>query len=219
MIWLGPTRPSEIRAHVLSIFGGVALLDGDIYCGQDDSAKIDELHMGMARQRGIYQSKQDLSIEDLITPCARERLTSLRDMHQSSMKKTMSSVYVGDLAPSQAYLRGGVWLPTVTRTSSLVSLSKSHFLTPNEIAFSMGFPSVPVAASLYGDAIPKGLRNLNSKEARHLSGNGVMLQQATAWMLYILAHTLRREVVEGWKPELSFGQASRDDVDEDEETD
>lgn len=43
--------------------------------------------------------------------------------------------------------------------------------------------------------VPDVITNLNTQESRHLSGNGMMLAQVLAWILYTQSNCIRREVL------------------------
>eukprot|EP00969_Alexandrium_andersonii_P146383 6473985-Alexandrium_andersonii.AAC.1 len=76
-------------------------------------------------------------------------------------------------------------MPTVARSTKLVSISKNHMYTANEIDFAMGWPVLKVGENQCYDRAAetsRSLKGLTDYERRLLAGNGMMLPQIAAWL-------------------------------------
>ena len=97
--------------------------------------------------------------------------------------------------------RSGPWVPTLARSSIICSCSKRvcgqdhHILTPNEIEFSQGWPTIPSSSPARRALLTKKFLTLSIHQRSHLVGNGVHLTPMTAWLLYVKSHLLLRESV------------------------
>ena len=145
----------------------------------------------------------------VFSPCAQEQIKALRAKQQLSANTSFGVCFVGDVSQSAERPRGGHWMPTIARSSTMVSLTANaghgHIFTMNELDFSMGWPVLPLPmCKKYASAIPEVYKNLSSATANptRLSGNGMMLQQIAAWNLYLWGNLVRRDVLSQWRPPL-----------------
>jgi hypothetical protein len=140
-----------------------------------------------------------LDIHQLMPPSHRESYTRLLAMCEDGSKTGVSGCLVGDVSQTVGRLRAGPWLPTAQRSSSFISASKKAFFTPDELSFAMGWPMIAIEGSKLSKSlkatVPDVIANLNTQESRHLSGNGMMIAQVVAWILYTQSNCVRREVL------------------------
>ena len=92
-------------------------------------------------------------------------------------------------------------IPTVARSTKLVSLSKRKVFTPAEIEASQGVPGLSPAESSDAervvlrdlrDLLPYNPEHLTVAQRRQLSGNAMHLGAAGAWQLYVSSNLVRR---------------------------
>ena len=102
----------------------------------------------------------------------------------------------------KGHLRTGHWMPAITRSTFMVSLSKDHIFTPREIDYAMGWPVLPEGNEL-GKQLPDIYNTMyEAGQGKRLAGNGMTMQQVTSWLLYLLSHLVRRDAVSRWRPPL-----------------
>ena len=93
--------------------------------------------------------------------------------------------------------RCGDWLPVVATSSIMVLIDGScqaQLMTPAEVDFSMGWPSLQCARS-FSTATSYDLSTLTPREQNCLAGNGLHLGVLAAWFTFMAMHSIRRDVV------------------------
>ena len=100
-------------------------------------------------------------------------------------------------------------MPTCTRKAQFVSLTNTgsfkdaYVFTPEEIAFSQGWPIIDVGTNgSYMELMNPAFSHLSRREALSAMGNGMHLITLMAWNLYVAARCIRREALEGLAPPL-----------------
>ena len=197
MLWAGPSENNAVVDSFNEIFGCKVMLDADVYAGLDSTENIHAHKVDLAHLRGMYSDIDALPMNAFFSPCAQETLKTLEAMYRKSIKTGANGALVGDLSQSPSRVRAGPWLPAMARSSLLMSFSRQHIFTPNEIDFAMGWPVVDILApdgnpSVFPGVLPPQFKQLDRTSRRIFAGNGMCLQQVMAWYTYCHAHVIRR---------------------------
>ena len=211
-MWLGSDE-ADVTQEFLSIFGRSPTLDGDAYAGLDSPESIQETRSELARRRGIFGSAGEIPVSSLFTKAAQDRFHKAASFHGTRMQSGDASAFIFDASQSENRSRANQLLPAATKTCVLVSLTKQHVFTQNEIDFSMGWPVLGQLSSQYAHVLPKSLQQQSPYMRRCLSGNGMCLQQVYAWFLYVQSQCARRHMLLQWSPLLLAACYQLDDQD------
>ena len=87
--------------------------------------------------------------------------------------------------------RCGQWLLTVAKSSAMAckpATGQVDLMTPAEVDFSMGWPSLPFAQE-YTQHMPRVMQCLTFAQAASLAGNGMHLAVLGCWWTFIAMHT------------------------------
>ena len=202
VVWIGPAV-EDVTEDFLSWFGRSCALDGDAFVGLDSDEGYDAHLKVLAGNRGIYPSPEQLtSLRNdwtrLLPIAALETFeaASAEYSNGTGAKVGLSGAYLADVSQSPHRARGGAWIPTVARSSWLVSLSKRRVLTPDEIDLAMGWPAVELQGNgMY--AAQLGFKSTfgmaKARTRKNLAGNGMMLPAVFSFFLYVAAHTVRKD--------------------------
>jgi hypothetical protein len=227
VIWMGPDTDEEISEHFHSIFGAKCVCEGEanIWEACDSPEHILQQRRNIAASRGIYGGNlKDLSL--LISPSARRRLNSYCDL--ASSNTGMRGGCVADLSQNPHHRkRIGPFMMTAARNSLFISLAAKekdaqakfdhHMFTPNEIAFSQGWPTIPCESNeAFKDCMPPTLLDLSVRERASGIGNGMHLLTLTAWQLYVSAHCIRKDSLQHFAPSLVLSPRRLSDFDEED---
>jgi hypothetical protein len=120
--------------------------------------------------------------------------------HAEGSRNGLAGGFAGDLSQSSERLRCGPWIPTLAQSTVMCSLSKNRLLTADEMDMCMGWPTIVTPDNaVYASALGLGssLEGASSMGRRRLAGNGMMMPQVMAWMLYIASHAVRKDRLEG----------------------
>ena len=96
----------------------------------------------------------------------------------------------------------GPWLPTCAKSTFLMSMSRQHAFTPNELDFSQGWPIGPFpACDKYREAmLYDDWSDYTASERSRLIGNGMhLLQMSLAWQ-YVLGNLVLRDDCQRFNP-------------------
>lgn len=111
--------------------------------------------------------------------------------------------------------RAGAWMPTLTRNSRMALLNSSnpygHFFTPSELAFSQGWPRIPGSSKRYTAALGVDMSPFSMNAQQKLMGNSMHVHVVGGLLSYILAHVVRRDLVDGIVPRTLVVTISDDD--------
>lgn len=201
LAWLGP-HMQDALGDFLSFFGKSVSVDGDIFVGLDTQQEYDVLLRGMAENRGLHPTTDQLRKahwSSLLAPGVLANYKANKMVYeQGNRTGLVGGGFVCDLSQSEDRLRNGPWLPTVARSTSLCSLSKDRLFTANEIDFAMGWPAIENEWNeKYCTRLDmKAMFGTSSHHQRsQLAGNGMMLQQVFSWSLYCFNNLARLPVL------------------------
>lgn len=221
LVWIGPTE-KDVTRHFLRYFGATVELDGDVFCGLDNPSVHAQAVMTMARHRGVYLSSETEALQQDWTrylPYGQMTVhAACRAMAERGSKVGLSGALTADLSQSVDRLRCGPWLCTLARSTLMCSVSRNHLFSPDELDFSMGWPTI---LNVHNECYARRLglittfRGVTAAERRSLAGNGHALPQFMSWFLYISSHCVRRCYVEQLRPPLRWSSNSADDDDDD----
>ena len=206
LVWLGPSTDVAIHEDFMSFFARQVVVEGDFFAGLDSETEVQSVRRRMAARRGIYGGPLD-DLKSFLTTKGQQYLADYHEMSES--RKGMRGSFVCDIGQNpKKRARCSPWLPTATKSSKFVSLTKKdvfpeHIFTPNEMAFAHGWPTIPTCSNMkYRQCMPSHLLNLSINRRGAVLGNGVHLNMLYAWNLYVEAHTVRRDSLEGFVPRL-----------------
>jgi hypothetical protein len=204
-LYIGPPQP-ELLAFILGMFGKAVQLEGDDFVGLSSEQDQLQQRKELASQRCKHASDDkllEMDICDSLPSGQRgfwhqyERLREERQGARGSFTADCSQYQT--LQP-----RCGAWLPSVATSSELRSLSKKAAFTPQELDFSMGYPSIEglEGCRAYSSCMSREMYKRAWNSFKRVLGNGVHLPCQAIWMLTILAHMVRRDDFQQWKPPL-----------------
>jgi hypothetical protein len=203
MVWLGPTFDRDIQTDFLDIFERTVMLDGDSFANIDGVDSTSEARARLARNRGFFGPSSSVPFYSLFTKSQQGCVKHCREK-LGPHKTGVNGALIMDVSQSESRPRLSAWIPAVTRSSTMVSLSQEHIFTPHELDFAMGWPVLAVhTAAEYMHTVPPAMFNLSAGAQKRLAGNGMCLQQVLAWYLYVHAHCLRKSVLVDMEPPLA----------------
>jgi hypothetical protein len=196
LVWVGTTDLKELAKEFLRYFARVTMLDADTYAGLDTPEAAFELRVQLARLRGIYQGAEEMDLEALLTPTARDVYAKLSSEDRACSGASASGGLVADVSQTFLRRRAGAWLPALLSNSKMMSVSKKHLFTPNELNFAMGWPMFAMSKSNFSHKLTQTLPGRHASiSPNHLPGTGMMLAQVMTFFVYVMAHTVRKDVV------------------------
>lgn len=195
VLWVGPTNNADFAQDLLRYFARVTMLDADAFAQLDSNLQINALREHMARLRGVFQGADKMTIESLLSPTCREEYNSV----SNDAKAGVAGCLVADVSQTSRRRRAGAWLPSLQRSSQMVSVKKQHIFTANELNFAMGWPMFTFGDSEFLQklraTLPECHEGLSQNESRRLQGNGMMLAQVVSFFLYVMASSVRKDVL------------------------
>ena len=90
------------------------------------------------KARGVFANAEELPPESLMSSGAAKRYEELKVLAKEK------EACVVDISQDTHRARVSNVLPTLAKSSQLVSVTQGHFFTPGEIDFAMGWPTVSV---------------------------------------------------------------------------
>jgi hypothetical protein len=195
LVWVGTTDLKELAKDFLRYFARVTMLDADTYAGLDTPEAAFELRVQLARLRGIYQGVEEMDLEALLSPAARNEYAKLSSEDRACSGASASGGLVADVSQTFLRRRAGAWLPALTSNSKMMSVSKKHLFTPNELNFAMGWPMFAMSKSNFSHKLTQTLPGRHASISPNFLGTGMMLAQVMTFFVYIMAHTVRKDVV------------------------
>jgi hypothetical protein len=212
LAWCGPICPADIEEHFMSIFGAKVMVDADIFANTD-SAEGAQAHLKeLCKRRGVWPHRgQRMKVRDLLPSGAQERYDKYLAAMSSKVSQATVSLkgdsFICDLSqnPDKRF-RAGRWMPTVAKSSAMCSLTAAghtlggHLFTPAEINFAHGWPCVQVpgvhagSGEDFSESIHFDEQKLNIHQQAQMAGNSMHLVPLAAWLMYVMANTVRREV-------------------------
>jgi hypothetical protein len=213
MVWCGPLSPADIREQFMSMFGAKVMVDADIFANTD-SAEGAQAHLKeLCGRRGVWpRTGQRMHVRDVLPAGAQGRYDKYMVAKSKASQATVSlkgdsDSFICDLSqnPDKRF-RAGKWMPTVARSSAMCSLntagptSGGHLFTAAEINLAHGWPCLQVPGVRTGSNedfsgnLHYDEQKLTIHQQAQLAGNSMHLVTLAAWLMYVLANTVRREV-------------------------
>ena len=221
LVWVGESG-RDVTQHFREFFFSAVRLEGDIYFGlRADEEKALRDHL--ARNRGMYgvgSHGDAVSIAELLPVAMRESYEKQLKLYADGTAKAgFGGAYILDVTQSADRPRCGPLLPAQARNTLLLSISKEKFLTPTEVEFSMGWPSIAEISACRRYSHVQGycpeVLGISSGQRTSLSGNSMVLPALAAFWLYILCYTVRRDQVEVMSPMPTIMETESDDDSDD----
>ena len=221
--WCGETY-GNCRAEFMNMFRKDLLADGDVFAGVDTQEnRIDAAADLMGKQfKGKLTMPDEDDLEGLCGEGGMEK--HLECYKQLYLKKAQSCwaesaheaderiedyegcVAIADLSQNpDKRNRMSNLVPTVQRSTKLVSLSKKKVFTASEIEASQGVPGLVPAdpvdsdddvASELCNLLPFNGSLLTVSQRREFSGNAMHLGAAGAWQLFVSSNLMRRSTIQ-----------------------
>jgi hypothetical protein len=220
LVWIGPA-PDAVKEHFLSFISKHVVVDADIFAEIDTKEEIEQTLVHQARHAGITDIGEKDKLVDIFSGKAQQRLRDYLALLPSKAGERSGSL-ICDLTQNPLKRpRESPWMPTQTRGMMAAMLKLGHprgghLFTQREMAFAMGWPSIStVCNSGYKQAVPFNLHSLSTASQRALQGNGMHLHALSAWLMYLMCHTIRRDVVAEFCPDLqTLTDAASDEEDQ-----
>ena len=161
-----------------------------------------------------------MDITRLMCPTQLHAFKRYQGMLQDSDRLGARGSFCCDLSQDPgARPRCGPWLPTLTRSSCLASVSRQELFTNSEIDFAMGFPSLGYPGNVFFRSCTSlNVAELDRYAYGRLAGNGMHVACMLSFWAYVLMNSLRRDVLECYRPSLGdlgepppFGQSDSGD--------
>lgn len=200
LVWVGP-EGVDVLPDFLAWFGRACALEADDFIGLDGDASYMEVLLAMAHKRGIYPTAEQIGNlhkdwPSLLPRSQHHVYTAAKEVHQEGSRTGLAGSFAVDLSQSVSRMRSGPWVPTVARSTLMCSMSRGRLMTGREVDACMGWPAIRLPGNnVYADAV--GMDDMFSEASPHarrqLAGNGMMLPQVMAWLLYVYSHTVRKD--------------------------
>lgn len=212
MLWLGPETDEEVARDFFLTFGAKTKTDAAFFSGVDTEQQRADFMKSVCESRGTWASSgniADLSARVVLPPGEKRNLDKLQRLVEECPDRFLgpSGRAVCDVSQNpERRRRLGHLMPPLMRSSKLMCIGtdcEPALLTPAEVSFAHGWPSIPSAANKKYEWAAAALQRLTPSQQQTLSGNGMHLPIFTSWLLYIAAHTFPRAEVEGLPPRLT----------------
>ena len=207
LVWCGPTSDEEAAKVFKKFFLRRAAVDANVFAHVDDPAKIAEEREYRAKKAGATEDNLlDMSVEQYFKTEKQKRRACAYVALSKVRAGFVSGTMTADVTQNpKARLRAGPWMGTVTKSSDMVLLKAGdkfgYFFTQSELAASQGWPSIETATNVkFMAAMSYPLGTLSRAKQRNLQGNGMHLAAVASFVAFILAHTVRRDLVKEFLP-------------------
>jgi len=203
-VWLGHLAPEDILKDFLKVFGRRVMTSGSVFCGLDTDENIRD-----TRERVAECPLIDKPLVQILPPGKRERF--LKGVEIAKQKRGIwdNNVFVDMSQVSRNVV--SPFMPRATKSSQLVMVDVTqspsdmlgHVVTPAEMSFSMGVPSVDIpesAADLWRSRFETGVFDLTAACQIKLNGNAISAPMLFAWNTYVLMNIVDRERLMAWQP-------------------
>lgn len=220
LLWLG--KPGADLTHdFLEVLASPVAIEGDSFAGLDTPENIIRHKQSLAQLRGFYPASDKamtLTLSELLPLGYGDCYNSaVQRYKQGCPRLGLGGSFLCDVSQSPGRCRAGPVLPTVARTSHLVSVSVGHSFTPGEIDFAMGWPSIAGKAQesfARACGCTDATAGLSCVDRRSLSGNAMILPQVASWLWYCFGQLGRRAAFERVMPSLCL--TARDEASDSE---
>lgn len=143
----------------------------------------------MKQQRSADSSIEDFDIASILPPHQRKRLKASVTELALLRAGGYTGAYCSDLVPSEGFDRSSRMLPSFTKNTRLVNLSKGptpHIYTNDELDFSQGWPSLHEYTGGYEQCMPCDITKLSTSTRRGLRGNSMHLAAIATFVQFCL---------------------------------
>ena len=218
MLWIGPDTNDGIMRDFAAIFRASIAVDASFFAGIDTDAQRKEFMRCLCERRGTWANGEhalQMRLQDLLPPGERRNLAKLKALADARPSRFVgcSGGCIGDVSQKpDVVTRCHYMMPPLLRNSRLVAMTagcEPALLTPAEINFAHGWPTVPALENDSYRFVANSFAGLSVKEHQALTGNAMHLPAFTSWMLYVLAHCFPRAAAEAL-PRSVFERGSRD---------
>ena len=211
LVWIGPATHDEMALEFTGLVAHSVNLEADDFLIDSPENRIPVLRE-FAKQRGRYVDDSTLMTlpwEALLPPGQLANLQKYRRMYKTQREKVGArGSFVVDISQDpDERARCGPWFPTIARGSILISLSSvagETVFTNREIDFAMGFPAFRFPSNAHLVALSPKVEELDRAAYMKLMGNAIHMTPLMLFWAYIFRNTVRRNVLEGWQPELQW---------------
>jgi len=212
LVWVGPLEPAAVKSHFMSFFARRVAADGDVFSGIDDLDSISATRTAVAKRQHKHVENfnvHDAQVVDLYSGRKKARVEDYMGILATSGGGHLSGSLVCDVTQDpKKRPRQHPWIPTITRSTEAVLLKHGHprgghVFTQREMACAMGWPSVKTdAGQQYEKATLFDTYRLSANSQKLLQGNSMHLAAVTTWLAYVMCHTIRRDIVAEYSPDL-----------------
>ena len=196
----------------MDLFAAHTIVDGDVFCGIDTVANIVQARREVT---GSYSHPEETilqtPLEDLCTSDAMKQRVTGYSKHLDKFVGTSDTVIADISQNPEMRKRLGPWVGTLAKNTLQVMFKGAqdkigHVMTVRELALSQGWPSIPTESNRgFKDCISFDME-AQTKDMRHFLGNGMHMCATAAFLFYLFAHIIRRDVVREFLPDLRLMQ-------------
>ena len=208
-------QPGDVREEFLEIFSRTLTADGDIFVADSDRNRREAELAAKSKDIPEFEFEGPPLLTDLFSKGKLEHLMKHQRFMEKRPPSLASRAYIADISQNpDARNRSSFLVPTVTRSSCFVSMSKGCILTPALIDASLGWPGLRVGQDngddvrQYWQYVGVDRRNISDAEHRSLAGNGMHLAAAGAWELFAASSVVRRDALQNSVPPSHLAAAA-----------
>jgi len=206
-VWVGP-QVEDVTHDFMKFFARRVNCECDMFAKLDSAEQIQITREKFADRSGEICMHDSTPTELLLTDSARLNLDMLKKLNKGENSKigTLGGCS-GDVSQNpNMRLRAGPFLPSLQKSSIMLCTAppskEDHIYTCGELSFMHGWPSLECSPQKYKDVLNFNLSAAPLSVQSKLLGDGMSLNIAQAWLLYVMSHSVRRDLVEAMSPPL-----------------
>ena len=210
MVWLGPAE-EDCTNDFLRFFLKKACMDVGSFQGIDEPDKILAHKQAYALRRGCADFDADTKAIDCLCPSGREFVEESVELMLAGKKRGRFGGVACDSSqnPKKRH-RAGPFMPAVQKSSVMVGAGEGvqggeddcHIFTSDEISFLHGWPTHKVVHERLRACLNYDLSAAPLSLQSRILGDGMSIIAVQAFLLYVMAHTVRRAPFEKMPPSL-----------------
>ena len=211
---LAPLDPIRLRAHFMSIFHRRVRCDGEVFCNNANTTEQREARCAnfapSKRRRHVHAAAGDIMQAPLESLCSGSLLQRVKaSLTRCATHSGASGTMMCDLTQNPEKMNAcGPWMPRPRRNTQIACFKGvqdrvGYIMTPREMSFAMGWPSVATAENTPWRHLVSNAEdetNINYTQQVQMTGGGIHLALLFAWLLYVHSHIVERATLLRFQP-------------------
>ena len=200
----------------------VAKMDASAFAMKDTTDNLVDCREKLFKRRKLAGTlQQDTPTRDLLAPHMVQNFDKLTALAKEGKKVGANGHCVGDMSQNPAKRhRAGPFFPTQQKSSLTATILpeslENHVFTSNELSFAHGWPTLEFAPKEYKECLNYDLSEYTLSHQQRLVGDGMSLNCAQAFALYVFSHSVRKDTLDRYIPRpLSFRVSPCEDQEDD----